>query len=177
MRLSSTSVRIECLPRKFVKTSWKPLRRSLLLIAQWKKWAAEFTSGRETVDDDGRSGHPKDATADENVKLVHTLFMCDRRLDLRSIASEVGLSWGAVQSILTNISGMSKVSARWVPRMLTDDQKRTSLDISWYLLSRYEDDHGDFIEWVVLQDETWVHHFDPVKNAEQTMETPLSTPS
>ena len=38
---------------------------------------------------------------------------------------------------------MSKVSARWVLGMLTDDWKRTRLDISRYLLSRYEDDPGD----------------------------------
>ena len=44
--------------------------------------------------------------------------------------------------------------------MLTDDQKRTWLDISRYLLSRYEDVPGDFIERVVTLDETWVHHFD-----------------
>ena len=42
--------------------------------------------------------------------------------------------------------GMSQVSARWVLRMLTDDQKRTRLDISTYLLSRYEDGPWDFIE-------------------------------
>ena len=43
------------------------------------------------------SGRPKDATADENVKVVHTLVMFDRRRDLRSIASEVGIRFGAVQ--------------------------------------------------------------------------------
>ena len=48
------------------------------------------------IGDDGQSGCPKDATADENVKAVHTLVMCDRRGDLRSIASEVGISFGAV---------------------------------------------------------------------------------
>ena len=32
-----------------------------------KKWAAAFERGRESVEDDGRSGCPKDATADENV--------------------------------------------------------------------------------------------------------------
>ena len=37
---------------------------------------------------------------------------------------------------------------------------RCRLDISKYLLSRYEDDPGDFIDRVVTQDETWVH-FDP----------------
>ena len=45
--------------------------------------------------------------------------------------------------------------------VLTDDQKRSRLDVSRYLLSRYEDDPGDFIDRVVTQDETWVHHFDP----------------
>ena len=33
--------------------------------------------------------------------------------------------------------------------MLTEDQERTCLDISRYLLSHYEDDPGDFIERVV----------------------------
>ena len=87
--------------------------------------------------------------------------MCDRRRDLRSIARVVGISFWTVQSILTDILGMSKVSARWVPRMLTDDQKMTLLDIFRYFLSCYEDDPGNFIERVVTQDETWVHHFDP----------------
>ena len=65
---------------------------------------------------------------------------------------------------------MSKVSARWVPQMLTDDQKRTQLDMSRYLLSRYEDAPGNFIERVVTQDETWFTNLTRVKNAEQTME-------
>ena len=50
-----------------------------------------------------------------------------------------------------------------------DDQKRTLLDISRYLLSRYEDDPGNFIKRVLTQDETWVHHFNPEsKIAKQT---------
>ena len=77
-----------------------------------KIWAAEFKRG--SLEDDGRSGRPKDTTADENVKIVHTLVMCDRRRYLRSIASEVGIRFGAVQLILTDILGMSKVSARWL---------------------------------------------------------------
>ena len=56
---------------------------------------------------------------------------------------------------------MLKVSARWVPRMLTDDQKRTQLDISRYLLSLFEDHPCNFMEPVVTQDETWIRNFDP----------------
>ena len=58
--------------------------------------------------------------------------------------------------------------------MLSGDQKRTRLDISRYLLSRYEDDPGRFIEWVETQEEAWVHHFDQNQEAEQTWKHPGS---
>ena len=41
-----------------------------------KTWASD------SVEDDGLSSRPKDVTSDENVKVVHTLVMCDRRRDL-----------------------------------------------------------------------------------------------
>ena len=41
--------------------------------------------------------------------------------------------------ILTDILGMSKALARWVRRMLTEEQKLTPLAISRYLMSCYED--------------------------------------
>ena len=81
----------------------------------------------------------------------------------------MAISFGAIQSILTDILGTSKVSARWDPRMLTENQKRSRLDISLYLLSRYENEPGEFIDGVVTQDETWVGHFDP-ESKKQSME-------
>ena len=111
-----------------------------------EKRAAEFKRGRKSIEDNERSSHPKHATTDQNVMVVHTLLMYDRRRDLQSTASEVARRFGAVQSILTDILGMSKVLGRWVTQMLTDDQKRTQLDISKYLLSCYKDDSCDFNE-------------------------------
>jgi hypothetical protein len=94
---------------------------------------------------------PKGGTNDETAEAAHDLVMCDRRRDLRSIAREVGMSLGLVQAILTDVYDMSKVSARLVPRQLIDDQKRTRLDISRYVLSRYENE-ADFIYRIVPQD-------------------------
>ena len=66
-----------------------------------KKLAAEFKSGRENIN----SCLTKDAATAENVMVVHTLIMCDRRRDKQSIASKIGIRLWAIQSILTDILG------------------------------------------------------------------------
>ena len=106
-----------------------------------KKWAAEFRRGRESMENYEWSGCPKEATTDVNVELVHSWIMCDRTRSMHDISKTYKYkSWGSVQSILTNSLGMSKVSARWIPKMLTKAQNKSRLDISKYLLSLYEDD-------------------------------------
>ena len=52
-----------------MKTSWKSLGRSLFLLAQSNDGQQSLRGG-ESIEDGGWSGSPKDATADENVKVV-----------------------------------------------------------------------------------------------------------
>ena len=47
-----------------------------------KKWAADFRRERESIEDDDGSVCPKEANTDENVEIVHSLVMCDRRRNL-----------------------------------------------------------------------------------------------
>jgi hypothetical protein len=70
-----------------------------------KKWTVEFKRDMEIIGDEKRPVWPQEATNDETAKAVHDLVMCDRRRDLRSIAREVGKSFGSVQGILTDVSG------------------------------------------------------------------------
>ena len=49
----------------------------------------------------------------ENVERVHSLFICDRRRSLHDIARQTGISFGAVQSILTrDVQGLCKMGPR-----------------------------------------------------------------
>ena len=78
-----------------------------------KKWAAEFKRGRDSIEDDGRSGRPKDATADENVRVVHILVMCDRRRDLQSIALYAVYEYLGDQEKAFYFEGIRKLEQRW----------------------------------------------------------------
>ena len=66
-------------PKEIQENFMETLRKESPSYSTVKKWATEFKRGRESVEDDGWSGRPKDATADENIKVMHTLVMCDRR--------------------------------------------------------------------------------------------------
>jgi len=57
---------------------------------------------------------------------------------------------------------MKKVSACWVPRMLTDKQKQNIVDVGTDLLCHLQAQPQIFLDRIVMQDETWVCHFDLV---------------
>lgn len=70
---------------------------------------------------------------------------------------------------------MKKVSARWVPRMLTDTQKQTRLRVSQSCLDMLQQDPDRFLARFVTMDETWLHHYDPeTKQQSMTWKRPSS---
>ena len=90
------------------------------------KWSAEFKCGRDSLEDDPRPGRPADVISQEMFDRVERLMLNSCRIKVAKLASECGISNGSVYTIIHEHLGMSKVSARRIPRNLNmqDRQQR-----------------------------------------------------
>ena len=134
-----------------------------------KRWVADFKRGKEDVKDYTRSRRPIDVVTDQQIEAVHRAVKDDRRVTLRKLAETFSISLGSVRKNFSQHLHMKKVSARWFPRTLTEDQKKTRVNMSKELLSLYQKDTEGFLARTITQDETWVQHFDP-ETKQQSMQ-------
>jgi len=64
---------------------------------------------------------------------------------------------------------MRKLSAKWVAKCLTADQKLQRCQSSEQLLEFFLHDPNDFLSRLVTMDETWLYHYD-LETKQQSME-------
>ena len=79
---------------------------------------------------------------------------------MEEIAQALGISHGSISTILHNRLDMCKLTARWVPRSLSDEQMATRTSVCSALLKRFGL-QDNFLLHLVTVDETWVHYYEP----------------
>ena len=134
-----------------------------------KDWVAQFKRGDFSTRDAPRPGRPKTVTTPEIIDQIHELILEDRRISAKSIAEQLGISCERVGSIIHEDLDMRKLSAKWVPKGLNEDQKRQRCQSSEQLLEYFRRDPHDFLSRLVTMDETWLYHYDP-ETKQQAME-------
>jgi hypothetical protein len=90
---------------------------------------------------------------------VRSLILEDRRLTAREIADEVGISIGSAHSILTEDLHMCRVVAKFVPKLLSQEQQQLHLEVVWDMLEWANGD-PESLTTVITGDETWVYRYD-----------------
>lgn len=141
-----------------------------------KRWHREFKHGRKSVETAPKPGRPSSAIDEASVRQVEAAILEDRRITIRQIAQEVKISTGSVETIIHNHLHMRKVSARWIPRLLTPFQKQERVECSRMNLEMCQEDESKFFKRLITQDETWVHHYDPETKSQSMQWKHLDSP-
>ena len=97
-------------------------------------WAAEFKRGRTSCQEELSQGDYS-----RNSEKIHKMVLDDRRLKMHELADMVDISKSAVHRMLTENLDMRKLCARWVPRLLTMEQKQRPENVSTECLTKF---HG-----------------------------------
>ena len=134
--------------------------------AQVKFWVGELKRNRTSLEDKTRSGRPSDATDEEICNKVRDLVYSDRRIKVEEIENALHISHGSVSTTLHDRLGMHKLTARWVPKSLSDEQMATRASVYSALLKRFRSKEDDFLSRLVTVDETWVHYYEPENKAQ-----------
>ena len=85
-------------------------------------WFSCFKKRDLSIEDQPRSGCPSSSRNKENIAKIREKLNEDHRYTIDELSEVTGVSWSSVQRILTQDLGMRRVAAKFVPRLLTEDQ-------------------------------------------------------
>ena len=128
---------------------------------QVSDWFRRFKDGRTSVESDPRSGRPPKSRNDEMIAKVRKIIHNNRRLTVREIADDCGISVASGDAVLTDDLHMKPVWAKYVLRLLIDDQREQRQKIACDLIERSCED-VQFLKNIVTGDESWVYGFKSV---------------
>ena len=158
-----------------VRKIQQAFRNEALSPTQIKQWFKRFKDGCASVESHSRSGRPSTSRKEEVMDQVREKVLEDRRLTVQEIVAEVGISTGSVHSILTEDLNLRRVSAKFVPKLLTEQQKELRKEISEDMLDLANHD-PEFIKTIITSDETWVYGYHPETKFQSSQWRHLESP-
>jgi histone-lysine N-methyltransferase SETMAR len=98
-----------------------------------------------STEDLPRPGRPSSSRNEENIEKVRQAINEDRRKTIEQVSEETNVSWSSWQRILTEDLRMRRVSAKFVPRLLTEEQKDNRVNVCRDFKEELRNDPNIFI--------------------------------
>ena len=117
-------------------------------------WVHRFNDGRESIENDTWVGWPVFILTEKNVATVKTLIDEDACYTVQEIEELSGIHLSSVLKILHERLGLGKICARWVPHLLSDEQKQSRVRLASQLIEKYDKCDPHRLEEIVTGDET-----------------------
>lgn len=134
-----------------------------------RRWFAKFRGDQESFEDEPRSGRPPDSATPENIERVRELIKQTRNITYEEIQQTLGIGASTVHSILHRHLGVRKLASRWVPHLLTDEQKEARIDFCHFMLEKFDQGRSKEVGNIVTGDETWIYAYDPETKQQSTV--------
>ena len=100
------------------------------------KWLCIFNDGWESIENDPRVGRPVSVLTEKNVAILKMLIEEDACYTVQEIEELSGIHSSSVLKILRERLGLCKICARWVPHLLTDEQKQSRVRLASQVIDR-----------------------------------------
>ncbi|CAH2016445.1 unnamed protein product, partial [Acanthoscelides obtectus] len=115
-----------------------------------------FKRGRVSLSDD-----PRVAVTQENVDAVRKLIIEDRHVTYREIEASLKISKTSIQKILHEELGVRKLVSRWIPHLLTEEQKAARVNWCEKTFDRFNSVNPKNVYSIVRGDESWIYCYEP----------------
>jgi hypothetical protein len=109
---------------------------NVISCKQVSVWCNQFKEGRTSLLDEERAGRPTTACNAVSERRVEQLLLTDRRMKLKGTVTRL-ICQRPLFIELSMTLGYREVSARWVPKELTEHHKAQRMGVSLNNLLRY----------------------------------------
>ena len=127
---------------EMLQTAFRPSCMNRASVFEWHK---RFKKGTESVRDDERCGRRKEVNTPELIGQIKNFMDKDCSVSIETISAQFDVSVGTVHTIIHEELKMWKICAKFVPRVLREDQKERLL--SWQLEDIWADQFRSRSSW------------------------------
>ena len=140
-----------------LQTAFRPSCMNRASVFEWHK---RFKEARESVRDDERCARSKDVSTPELIGQIKDFMDKDGRVSIETISAQFDVSVGTVHTIIREALKMRKICAKFVPRVLREDQKERRCHYSREMVELINSDPA-VLDALPTCDETWIYCYDP----------------
>ena len=124
------------------------------------EWHKRFKEGRESLRDNERCGRSKEVTTPELIGQIKNFTDKDRRVSIETISAQFNVSVGTVHTIIREELKIRTICAKFVPRVLRQDEKERRCHDSRAMVELTNLDPAA-LDALVTCVKSWIYCYDP----------------
>ena len=96
------------------------------------------------------------------------MVMNDRRITIREVSDDFGISIGSCYEIFSNLLVMKCGAAKFVPKLLNFEQKQRRIEVAQESFNKVNDD-AELLKRIITGNETYIYGYDVENNLIQIL--------